>query len=47
MTEQKLEAIFKQFDTDNSGFITHKNIYYAMQKLGQNMTEEEIDQVIK
>ena len=34
LTEQKLQAIFQQFDTDSSGYITHANIYYAMQKLG-------------
>ena len=38
MTEQKLQAIFDQFDTDNSGYITHENIFFAMQKLGQSMT---------
>ena len=34
MTEQKMQAIFQQFDTDNSGKITQENIYFAMQKLG-------------
>jgi len=34
MTEQKMQAIFQQFDTDNSGKITKENIYFAMQKLG-------------
>jgi len=34
MTEQKMQAIFQQFDTDNSGKITQENIYLAMQKLG-------------
>lgn len=34
LTEQKLQVIFQQFDTDSSGYITHANIYYAMQKLG-------------
>ena len=40
MTEQKLQAIFDQFDTDDSGYITHENIYFAMQKLGQSMTKQ-------
>ena len=47
MTDQKLHAIFQQFDTDNSGKITHENIHYAMQKLGQQMTEQEIEEIIK
>ena len=34
MTEHRLQAIFQQFDTDNSGQITHENIEHAMQKLG-------------
>ena len=38
MTEQKMQAIFNQFDTDDTGYITHENIYFAMQKLGQNMS---------
>ena len=40
MTEQKLQAIFDQFDTDDSGYITHENIFFAMQKLGQSMTKQ-------
>ena len=40
MTEQRLQAIFDQFDTDDSGYITHENIYFAMQKLGQSMTKQ-------
>ena len=42
MTEQKMQAIFQQFDTDNSGKITQENIYLAMQKLGQEISREEI-----
>jgi len=30
MTEQKMQAIFQQFDTDNSKVITQENIYFAM-----------------
>lgn len=42
MTEQKMQAIFQQFDTDNSGKITQENIYLAMQKLGQEISRNEI-----
>ena len=38
MTEQKMQAIFNQFDTDDTGYITNENIFFAMQKLGQNMS---------
>ena len=47
MTEQRLQAIFDQFDTDDSGYITHENIYFAMQKLGQSMTKQQIVEIIK
>ena len=38
----KLDALFQQFDTDNSGTITEVNIKYAMSKLGRVMTDQEI-----
>ena len=47
MTEQKMQAIFQQFDTDNSGKITQENIYLAMQKLGQEIDRDEIAEMIK
>ena len=34
LTEEKLQAIFKQFDTDGTGKITATNIAEAMKKLG-------------
>lgn len=34
LNDTRLRAIFQQFDTDNSGFITEENLYYAFQKLG-------------
>ena len=46
LSEQRLMAIFHQFDTDGSGFITKENIYYAMQKLGQNIEQDEIQEMI-
>lgn len=30
MTDQKLRALFSQFDTNNSGYITEENINNAM-----------------
>ena len=43
LTDSKLKAIFQQFDTDNSGFITAENIQLAMQKLGKNMSLTEVE----
>lgn len=34
LTDQRLLAVFNQFDTDGSEKITEENIYLAMQKLG-------------
>ena len=42
-----MQAIFQQFDTDNSGKITQENIYFAMQKLGQEISRDEIEDMIK
>ena len=42
LNESRLRAIFQQFDTDNSNKITVDNIYYAMQKLGQEISKDEI-----
>ena len=47
LTQNKLRAIFSQFDTDGSKKITAENIYFAMQKLGQTIRKEEIDDMIK
>ena len=30
LDESKLLAVFRKFDTDNSGYLTKENIYYAM-----------------
>lgn len=46
LTDQKMQAIFQQFDTDNSGKITQENIYLAMQKMGQEIKREEIIDMI-
>ena len=47
LTEQRLRAIFHQFDTDNSERITAENIHFAFQKLGQEVSMEEIQAMIK
>ena len=47
LTEQRLLAIFNQFDTDGSNKITEDNIFYAMQKLGHEVPRSEIADIIK
>jgi len=46
LTDSRLNAAFHQFDTDSSGKITKDNIYLAMQKLGREITMEEIEEII-
>ena len=46
LNESKLLAVFRQFDTDNSGCLTVKNIHYAMQKLGYQVPESEIKAMV-
>ena len=38
LDDQKLHAIFSQFDTDNTGNVTKDNIISAMQKIGHEIT---------
>lgn len=38
LNDDKLNAIFSQFDTDNSGFISRENIVTALTKMGHEIT---------
>lgn len=46
LTESRLKAIFNQFDTDSSGKITEENIVLAMQKLGRDISREEVHTMV-
>jgi len=46
MTDDKVLAIFKTFDVDNNGEITHKNLHDAFTKFGMEITEDEITEVM-
>ena len=41
LTEEKLGAIFKAFDLDNTGNITATNIKDAFSKFGREVSDEE------
>ena len=47
LTDQRLRAIFNQFDTDKTDKITADNIRVAFQKLGQEHSMEELREMIK
>ena len=46
LCQNKLQAIFNQFDTDNSGYITQENIVTAMNKIGHNITQKDLDDIM-
>lgn len=46
LTEEKMLALFKQFDTDNSGKITIDNIIGAMHKMNHEVTENDIKEIM-
>ena len=46
MDDGKLYALFNQFDTDNSGKITRMNIVTAMNKIGHDITQQELDEIM-
>ena len=46
LDDAKLQALFNQFDTDNSGNITKENIVTAMNKIGHNITQQELDEIM-
>jgi len=47
LTDERLEAIFKQFDIDESKSITRKNIKDAFSKLGKEISDSELDKIMK
>merc|ERR1712007_35351 len=46
-SETELKEAFKVFDQDNDGGISVADLLAALQALGENVTEEEIAEVIK
>ena len=44
--DKKLRSIFQQFDTDNTGFISGRNIEHAMEKLGRSVSKTEIESIM-
>ena len=46
LTEAKLLALFKHFDTDNSDYITPDNIREAFQQGGRKLTSQQTKQIL-
>ena len=47
LTNELLIALFSTFDCDGSGSITELNIIRAMSKIGKEITQEELDEVMR
>ena len=46
-TEEELKNAFKVFDPDNSGTISSEELRKVLTSLGEDMTDAEIDEMIK
>jgi len=46
-TEEELLEAFKVFDRDSNGFITSHELRHVMTSLGESLTPEEIEEMIK
>lgn len=45
--EEELREAFKVFDVDGNGFIAARDLREAMTKLGERLSNEEVDEMIK
>merc|ERR1712226_1151361 len=46
-TEEELIEAFKVFDRDGSGFISAADLRHIMTNLGEKLTDEEVDEMIR
>jgi len=46
-TEEELREAFKVFDKDNNGFISAAELRHVMTNLGEKLTDEEVDEMIR
>lgn len=47
ITNEMLWALFKHFDTDNSGFISAENIKESMEKAGKTITDADVKKILE
>ena len=45
--EDELKQAFKTFDKDGNGFITADELRHAMTNLGEKLTDDEVEQMMK
>jgi calmodulin len=46
-TEDQIREAFKIFDKDNSGFISAEELKHVMLNLGEKLSQEEVDEMLK
>merc|ERR1711977_352570 len=46
-TEEELRDAFKVFDKDNNGFISAAELRHVMTNLGEKLTDEKVDKMIR
>ena len=46
-TEEKIREAFKVFDKDGNGFISASKLRHVMNNLGDKLTDEEFDNIIR
>jgi len=46
-TEEELIEAFKVFDRDGNGFISAAELRHVMTNLGEKLTDEEVDEMIR
>lgn len=47
LNDSKLQMLFKEFDIDNSGYITKENLVDAFEKFDKEISKEEIEKIIQ
>lgn len=46
-SEEEIREAFKVFDRDNNGFISSQELRHVMTSIGEKLTDEEVDMMIK
>ena len=46
-SREDINKVFRLFDEDNAGFVTIKNLRRVAKELGENISEEELQEMIE